>query len=119
MLHPARARVFAIVTVLLLAISFTYVHAQGLDIGGTYKVSGTNPNGSKYRGTVTISENPDGSYSFDWSVGSTFSGTGNLEGNVLTVEWGDTYPVIYIVKNGGKLLEGTWANGAATETLTR
>lgn len=57
---------------------------------------------------------------FTWTVaGQTFTGTGTLEGTTLTVDWGETEPVIYEVKNGGKLLEGTWAGGNATETLRK
>lgn len=88
-------------------------------ISGKYKVSGTNPNGSSYGGSVTISES-NGEYLFTWTVaGQTFTGTGTLEGTTLTVDWGEAEPVIYEVKNGGRLLEGTWAGGNATETLRK
>ncbi|ASV12733.1 MULTISPECIES: LIC10280 family protein [Leptospira] len=90
-----------------------------LSIGGKYKVAGTNPNGSPYNGSVTITES-NGEYLFTWNVaGQTFTGTGTLEGSTLTVDWGQPEPVIYEVKSGGKLLEGTWANGSATETLRK
>ncbi|EKR63390.1 MULTISPECIES: hypothetical protein [Leptospira] len=88
-------------------------------ISGKYKVAGTNPNGSAYSGSVTVTES-NGEYLFTWNVaGKTFTGTGTLEGSKLTVNWGESESVIYEVKNGGKLLEGTWANGSATETLRK
>lgn len=92
--------------------------AQGYTIEGTYDVYGTNPGGSLYGGTVKIVKS-GGSYSFEWSVGESYSGTGTLQGNKLTVDWGDDYPVIYLVIESGRVLVGTWANGTATETLCR
>jgi hypothetical protein len=96
----------------LLCFSQSYV------IEGEYDVYGTNPGGTLYGGTVTI-EKSGNAYNFNWSVGESYSGTGSLQGNTLTVEWGDDYPVIYTVKEGGRLLIGTWSNGQATETLCR
>ncbi|RHX96134.1 fibronectin-binding protein [Leptospira yasudae] len=88
-------------------------------ISGKYRVAGTNPDGSSYGGSVTITQS-NGEYLFTWTVaGQTFTGTGTLDGTTLTVDWGQNDPVIYEVKNGGRLLEGTWAGGSATETLRK
>ena len=38
------------------------------------------------------------------------------QGNVLTIDWGQSSPVIYKVRPDG-VLDGTWANGRAAETL--
>jgi hypothetical protein len=46
-------------------------------------------------------------------------GIGTLTNGILTVDWGDTYPVIYQVEQNGKVLEGTWSNGRATEKLIK
>lgn len=46
-------------------------------------------------------------------------GNGTLNGSTLTVEWAQPAPAIYEVKNDGRLLEGTWANGEGTETLKK
>ncbi|PJZ24602.1 fibronectin-binding protein [Leptospira hartskeerlii] len=119
MFRNPKAKIIALFTVIALTVSFSYLSAQTLNVYGTYKVTGTNPNGSKYKGSVTITLNEDGSYNFEWSVGNSFSGTGTLSGSTLTVDWGDTYPVIYTVKNGGNRLEGTWGNGTGTEILTK
>lgn len=91
---------------------------QGQRIGGSYQVTGTNPDGGTYQGTVTISKSGH-MYKFSWTVGNSYEGLGVLVGDVLTVQWGDQYPVIYRVMEGGRVLEGTWSNGKATETLTR
>ncbi|TGK22017.1 fibronectin-binding protein [Leptospira fluminis] len=117
MSHKSVSKLLALLAVVGLVVSLSGTFAQSFMIGGMYKVSGTNPNGSRYQGSVQISQNDDGSYTFEWSVGNNYSGTGSLQGNVLSVDWGDTYPVIYNVKNGGARLEGTWGNGAGTEIL--
>ncbi|TGL55340.1 fibronectin-binding protein [Leptospira wolffii] len=119
MIRNTRVGFTALIAVLFLLVSFVNLEAQSLNVYGTYKVAGTNPDGSRYKGSVTITLNDDGSYAFDWSVGNSFSGTGTLSGNTLTVDWGDTYPVIYTVKNGGNRLEGTWGNGTGTEILSK
>ena len=88
-----------------------------LALEGNYNCTGTNPDGSGYRGTTTVTHISRNRYSLEWSIGTqTFTGTGALEGNTLTVDWGDTWPVIYKVKADGTL-DGTWSNGRATETL--
>lgn len=85
--------------------------------GGRYRVAGRNPNGSRYTGTVTIARD-SGRYRLDWRVGSsTYRGTGTLAGNVLTVDWGSTTPVIYALAADGTLA-GLWSAGQAEETLT-
>lgn len=92
--------------------------AQAAKIGGNYSVTGTNPNGATYQGTVVIESNGGNRFSFFWRVGNqTFSGNGTLNGNTITVNWGQPSPVIYQVGVDG-VLRGTWNNGRATETLT-
>lgn len=88
-----------------------------LDISGTYAAHGTNPNGTTYRGSVTVRRDGD-HYRFVWLIasGDTYQGTGVLNGRTITVDWGQKYPVIYNVGPNG-VLTGTWNNGTATETL--
>jgi len=89
-------------------------------IGGTYSASGTNPDGSSYRGSCVVALQSDGSYSFDWEIGgSTTTGIGILKNGIMTVDWGDSSPVIYQVRQNGRVLVGTWSNGKASETITR
>lgn len=86
-------------------------------LDGTYSVAGVNPNGSRYHGTVTISSDGD-LYRFRWRIaGQTFRGQGKLNGRTLTIDWGQSSPVIYQVRDNGTL-RGTWDDGRAGETLT-
>lgn len=85
-------------------------------IEGQYSAMGRNPNGTTYSGIVDITRRND-SYMFVWKIGnSTFSGVGTLEGDTLTVDWGQQYPVIYKVQRDGRLI-GLWDNDRASETL--
>ncbi len=86
-------------------------------VGGTYDVHGTNRNGSSYRGTCVVVV--DGaSVKMSWAIGKDrFKGSGTLNGSRMVVDWGQKYPVIYDVGKGG-VLNGTWDNGRASETLT-
>jgi len=87
-------------------------------IPGDYACQGSNPNGSTYRCNVTISRSGN-TYSFRWVIadGTRYSGTGQLRGRTLTVDWGQSAPVIYQVGDDG-VLRGRWARGAGRETLT-
>jgi len=87
-------------------------------IPGDYACQGSNPNGSSYRCNVTISRSGD-TYSFRWVIadGTRYSGKGRLRGRTLTVDWGQSAPVIYQVGDDG-VLHGKWARGAGRETLT-
>ena len=100
-------------------------------LSGTYDiVAGVNPDGSQYGGVVTItSSNELGNrYCLKWNfadVSQEESGCGDLNFNsksnafVLSVDWGSDYPVVYDVLDDGKLLIGTWHNGAGKENLER
>lgn len=85
-------------------------------VSGTYRAEGRNPDGSAYSGTVQITEN-GGAVAMTWSIaGQSYQGTGDRNGDVIIVNWGDTYPVVYVRMPSGEL-HGTWANGAALERL--
>lgn len=91
--------------------------AQDLDIAGTYSVEGRNPNGSTYRGDLTLTQIGP-TVQAGWVVGNdTFNGAGTLEGRVLTVIWQATDPIVYVVMDDGAL-HGTWADGRALEKAT-
>ena len=84
---------------------------------GLYKVEGRNPNGSAYHGTVEITKRAQG-YRLSWRIGSTsYQGTGTLAGNLLTVDWGSSTPVVYALGADGTLA-GLWDAGHGEETLT-
>lgn len=85
-------------------------------IAGTYDARGMNPDGSVYRGEVKIAQQAS-TVEFYWNIaGQTYTGRGQIEGRVLTVDWGSPTPVVYVLM--GRELHGTWDNGTALEKLT-
>jgi hypothetical protein len=90
-------------------------------VGGTYHVEGKNPGGGRYEGTCVISGDPTTGYTFHWTIGGAqYTGTGTLDGDTLTVDWGQPDPVIYKVSADGAELKGKWGpKGRGRETLTR
>jgi hypothetical protein len=114
---PALALAFAIFSYALPPANAQIRVAQ--EIGGSYRVDGTNPDGSQYTGVVTIQREGNG-YRFNWLIqdGSTFTGMGLSSGNRITVYWGQSDPVIYQIGNDA-VLRGTWGPGGnGRETLT-
>lgn len=85
----------------------------------TFQVDGLNADGTSYSGTAQMSYNAVSfTASITWQVGAdTFSGQGPLDNGRFVIDWGDTTPVIYTV-NSDLSLTGSWAGGAASETLT-
>lgn len=89
---------------------------KSIDLAGVYRVEGTNPSGSKYRGMVALAQDND-QFNFTWWIGKdVFRGNGHFAGKMLVVNWGDKTPVIYTFGDDGAL-DGEWADGSATETL--
>ncbi|MFZ1070641.1 MAG: caspase family protein [Methyloceanibacter sp.] len=90
------------------------------DIGlseGSYRVDGKNADGSGYQGNVEITGQGK-AYHLTWQVGSSsYEGDGKLAGNLLTVDWGSSTPVVYALKPDGSLA-GLWDAGKGEETLT-
>ncbi|TDK43773.1 LIC10280 family protein [Antarcticimicrobium luteum] len=85
-------------------------------ISGGYRAEGRNPDGSAYRGTVTIREE-GGMVYVSWRVGNqSYNGTGTRNGDIIWVDWGSNYPVVYVRMPSGEL-HGTWGNGTALERL--
>lgn len=99
------------------------------DLSGAYEiVAGINPSGSRYAGVVTITKQNEDSYCLKWDIASSTQeergcGRFNIDSGgkavVLSVDWGAAYPVIYEVSTDGKVLTGTWNNGAGKENLKR
>lgn len=89
-----------------------------LPISGSYDAYGRNPDGSEYNGTAQIVQQGE-FVDVTWSIsGDTNGGDGRIEGRIVTVDWGDDTPVVYVVMPDGSL-HGTWADGTAFEKLTR
>ena len=85
-------------------------------VAGHYRAEGRNPDGRSYSGKVQIRDNK-GVIAVDWQVGSqSYAGKGTRSGDVIWVDWGDTYPVVYVRMPSGEL-HGTWANGRGLERL--
>ncbi|MFL9826021.1 caspase domain-containing protein [Rhodoplanes sp. SY1] len=83
---------------------------------GRYRVAGRNADGSRYSGTLTLRRDGD-RYRLNWKVGSSYQGTGRLDGNILTVDWGAATPVVYALGSDGRLT-GLWEAGRGEEVLT-
>ncbi len=103
-------------TMLILAMT-NIVQAAG-DIAGQYYAYGRNTDGSAYEGTAQIAANSDGSFTVNWQVGTAYSGRGNVEGRVFTVDFGANDPVVYVIMEDGDL-HGTWGDGLGLDLLTR
>jgi hypothetical protein len=87
------------------------------NLTGVYRVSGINPNGSKYTGMLALNQEKD-DFKLTWWIGKDeFHGSGHYAGKMLVINWGDKTPVIYSFGDEGPL-DGEWADGSATETLT-
>jgi hypothetical protein len=87
---------------------------RGID--GRYKSEGLNADGSSYTGTADIVQQGD-AIEITWNVqGQTFRGAGLIEGRVVTIDWGEATPVVYVVMDDGEL-HGTWDDGKALERL--
>ncbi|PYS87018.1 MAG: hypothetical protein DMF70_01370, partial [Acidobacteria bacterium] len=54
------------------------------DIAGKYNVTGTNPNGSAYKGELEVIKHGD-VYQFRWSGGASYDGVGVQLGDVIAV----------------------------------
>ncbi len=80
---------------------------EGASLSGLYRVTGTNPDGRPYQGTLRIQ--PQGEvYVLLWETGGTsIEGVGLLRGNILSAGW-DCGVVTYSVLEDGSL-EGVWA----------
>ena len=89
---------------------------SGSGVAGEYNVTGTNPNGSSYKGTMTAESRAAG-YTFAWSNGAT--GFGVKQGETLSVGIGGSRCafVAYEIKSGG-VLEGIWGGYGSDKTGT-
>ncbi|MGO9133778.1 MAG: hypothetical protein ACLP8A_06975 [Methylovirgula sp.] len=106
---------------LLATVSF----AQAADVGGKYKVNGTNFDGSKYSGTAEITVSSNTTCQIVWHTGgSTSKGICMRVNDVLVAGYemsGDVGLVAYQIKSNG-VLDGIWTiankDGAGTDVLT-
>ena len=89
---------------------------SGSDVAGDYSITGKNPNGSSYRGTLAVAAKAGG-YSFVWSNNS--SGFGIKQGDTLSVGIGGSRCafVAYRIKSDGTL-DGVWGGFGSSKTGT-
>ncbi|HVG52347.1 MAG TPA: caspase family protein [Xanthobacteraceae bacterium] len=94
----------------------TSAAVQAATLGGIYRTVGTNPNGTRYRGTVALLANGNRVGFIWWINKDTFTGIGEFAGRMLVVEWSAKHPVTYTFNREGRL-DGEWADGSATDRL--
>jgi len=101
---------------LILALLLAPAAAIAESLTGSYRAIGRYPDGTAYTGTVRI-EDDGASIRVMWAIGTrSYLGAGPRDGRVITVDWGDATPIVYVVMDDGEL-HGTWADGTAHEKL--
>jgi hypothetical protein len=101
--------------------------APAPDIAGKYNITGTNPEGGGYKGTLEVITRGD-VYQFRWNAGTQYDGVGVQNGSIVAVAYangadGKGCGVIdYDIASDGSL-SGKWGywgvNDAGTESATR
>jgi hypothetical protein len=91
---------------------------KGTDLEGEYSISGSNPDGGKYTGTLGVKKSGAG-YAFTWDTGSTLRGFGIRQDDKVSVGFGSKQCgfVGYTVKSDGTL-EGKWGSTGSTSVGT-
>jgi hypothetical protein len=95
------------------------------DVGGTYKVKGTNFDGSAYSGTAKITSSSNSTCRIEWKTGgSTSAGFCMLAGDALAAAYklNDSVGLVLYKLESDGTLNGVWTiadkSGAGTEILT-
>lgn len=92
--------------------------ADGTTLEGMYAVTGKNPDGSKYEGTLEVIVNGD-VYDWRWDVGGEFQGTGIRRENTVSVAYGGAgCSVMSYLVHEDKTLDSLWAYVGATDLGT-
>lgn len=89
---------------------------SGSGLAGTYDIAGKNPNGSVYKGKLSIAPEAGG-YKFAWDNGS--GGFGIKQGDTVSVGIGGSRCafVAYEIKGNG-MLDGIWGGYGTEKTGT-
>lgn len=107
--------------------STTSAPAAPKDIAGKYTVTGSNPDGGAYKGTLEVISH-GGVYQFRWSAGAQYDGVGVTNGNVVAVAFADGANgkgcgVVDYEITGDGTLDGKWGywgvDEAGSEKATR
>jgi hypothetical protein len=112
------------IAIALVALALAGTEAAAQMVGGAYRVDGTNPDGSAYTGTATITPSSDTTCRISWRTGSTSTGICMTAGKALAASYvlnGKVGLVLYRLEADGSL-RGVWTvadqPGAGSETLT-
>ena len=115
----------AFVFLAMLAAPATVAHAEDANVAGSYRVDGTNFDGSAYRGTAEIVMTGKNTCHIHWKIGrDDFNGFCLVRGRIFTSGYrgGNSVGLVsYGIKEDGAI-SGIWAidgkTGTGTETLT-
>lgn len=89
--------------------SNTSAPATTANIAGKYNITGSNPNGTPYRGTLEVLAHGD-VYQFRWVAGRQYDGVGVVNGDVVAVAFADgpngrgCGVINYVIRGDGSLL---------------
>ncbi len=117
-----RRRNFMAVLALMALAGGAYTVPQALaaddgSISGTYSTHGRNLEGDVYEGVAEV-EQTGSAVDIHWTINNhSYSGSGEIDGRVVTVFWGEEFPVVYVVMDDGEL-HGTWGDGLAFDKMT-
>jgi hypothetical protein len=98
------------------ALLWSVVAAFAADPTGSYEVQGTNPDGSTYSGTVTVTQTGK-TYKVVWQVGGdTFTGTGIGDKDFLAISYVyDKDTGLVLLGSDGGNWNGVWAYAGGTK----
>ncbi len=85
---------------------------------GSFDVSGTNPDGTDYKGKLVVTKGANDTYQFAWDVGTKYIGTGVKMGDYLAAGSGAKQCGFVIYEIKGNTLEGKWGVPGSTQLGT-
>jgi hypothetical protein len=109
---------------LVFFVFVTAASAESLKLVQKYDAVGTNADGSKYTGTVTVKILSDTTFAIQWDIGGTiYKGFGMRRNDAVAATYTlDGEPGLIVYKVDGNGLDGLWAvrglNGNGAEHLT-
>ncbi len=94
------------------------VRKSGTDLEGEYEITGKNPEGKEYKGTLKVTKEGLG-YVFEWNAGAEFEGFGIRADDLIAVGFGGKQCAFvgYDVKADGTL-DGKWGSQTSTKLGT-
>ncbi len=102
----------------------TAANADTLTLSSHYSAAGTNPDGSKYTGTVAVQILSNTTFGIEWTIGGVvYKGFGMRRNDALAATYMiNGQPGLVIYKVDGNELDGLWSvrgqNGNGSEHLT-